>query len=92
MQQNDLKTVQRALDILLYLSTSSKPRSFTDIRTALGLGKATTHRFLSTFEGRGMLRRDRETGKYRLGLTALRMGIAGRQPNRAAQGHAAFFA
>jgi DNA-binding IclR family transcriptional regulator len=76
MQQKDLKTVHRAFEILLYLSSSSEPRSFTDIRTALGLGKATTHRFLASLEELGMLKRDLETAKYRLGLTALRIGIA----------------
>lgn len=76
MKQNELKTVHRAFEILLFLSGSSEPKSFSEIREALGLGKATTHRFLSTLETIGALRRDAQSGRYRLGLTALRIGVA----------------
>lgn len=42
----------------------------------MGMGKATTNRFLSTLKELGMVHQSAETGKYRLGLAALRIGVA----------------
>jgi DNA-binding IclR family transcriptional regulator len=42
----------------------------------LEISKATANRLLATLEDTGMVRRHPETGKYALGLAALRIGIA----------------
>jgi len=72
--------VRRAVDILKYLASDVEPRSFTEIRTALRLEKSSANRFLATHEEAGMVQRSPETGRYRLGLAALRIGtVAGNQ-------------
>ena len=43
---------------------------------ALKLGKATAHRFLATLEDLGLVNRSANSGQYRLGLAAIRIGVA----------------
>lgn len=73
---NDLKSVRKAAELLIYLASTTEPQSFTGIRTSLGMGKASAHRLLATLEDLSIVRRNAETGKYQLGITALRIGVA----------------
>lgn len=75
-RQNGNKSLKRAVELLLYMAASPGPLSFTQIAKATGMGKATANRFLTTLEELGMIHRHPDTGKYRLGLAALRIGIA----------------
>src|SRR5690554_3164146 len=73
---SELKSVRRAIEILRYLADGTDARSFTEIREGLKLTKATANRFLTTLEDLGMVQRSAETGKYRLGMVALRIGVS----------------
>jgi DNA-binding IclR family transcriptional regulator len=72
----ELKSVRKAFAIVTYLASRTEPCSFTQIRSALKLGKATAHRFLATLEDLGLVNRSANSGQYRLGLAAIRIGVA----------------
>ncbi|MEX2536954.1 MAG: IclR family transcriptional regulator [Trueperaceae bacterium] len=73
---SDIKSIHKARDILLFLASSHEGRTFTEIRQALDIGKSTAHRFLTTLENTGLVRRTADDGRYYLGLVALRIGVA----------------
>lgn len=62
-----VRAVERALDILLCF-TEKSDLSLTEISSKVGLHKSTVHRLLASLEGKGFLRRDASTDRYRLGL------------------------
>ena len=62
-----VRAAERALDILLCF-TEKREWSLTEIAQHTGLNKSTVYRLLVTLEGKGFLRRNPETEKYRLGF------------------------
>jgi IclR family acetate operon transcriptional repressor len=64
-----LRSTDRALDLLEVLGmAAARGMSLTTAAQMSGMPKSTAVRYLGTLEARGFVRRDRETGVYRLGF------------------------
>lgn len=63
-----VRSVDRALDILLCFAGDESALSMTQIAARAGIHKSTVHRLLATLEARGFLVRDQGNGHYRLGF------------------------
>ncbi|MFN0317923.1 MAG: IclR family transcriptional regulator [Burkholderiales bacterium] len=74
------RSVQRALQILIEISKTSRPTSFVDLQKGLGLPKATLHKLLSTLEEWNFLSRDEDSGKYAIGLAVFEVAAGGSAP------------
>lgn len=67
------RTADRALDVLLCFSLETPALTMTQISEKVGLNKSTIHRLLATLEEKRFVRRDPDTGIYRLGFRLLQM-------------------
>lgn len=76
MEENSLKTVERALDVLECFITETEELSFTDLRESTGISKAAMFRILQTLEKREYICKVESNGKYRLGTSSLIIGYA----------------
>jgi len=65
---DSVRSVERALDILLCFSLEKPTYSLTQIAEHVGMHKSTIHRLLSTLEARRFVTRDKVSGMYRLGF------------------------
>jgi DNA-binding IclR family transcriptional regulator len=74
-------SLERGIDLLLYLQRTGAARGVTEIGRALGWPKSTVHRLLTTLSGRGWVERD-DRGRYRpgFGLVALGLGALATEP------------
>jgi DNA-binding IclR family transcriptional regulator len=63
-----LRTVNRALDVLLRFDEEHPEWSVAELSQALGLHRSIVYRVLRTFEQRGVVTRSHPGGRYRLGL------------------------
>jgi DNA-binding IclR family transcriptional regulator len=72
-QNNTTRTAARALDVLLCFNSETPSLTMTEISKKLKLNKSTVHRLLATLEEKRFVRRDPETGVYRLGFLILKM-------------------
>ncbi|HPS33120.1 MAG TPA: IclR family transcriptional regulator [Anaerolineaceae bacterium] len=70
---NSVRAVDRALDVLLCFNAQTPALNMTQISERIGIHKSTVHRLLATLERRNFVRRDPETGVYRLGYRLLQM-------------------
>jgi IclR family transcriptional regulator, KDG regulon repressor len=68
-----IRSVERALDVLLCFSGQTPELTMTQISEKVGIHKSTTHRFLATLEKKRFVQRDPKTGAYRLGIRLLQM-------------------
>jgi DNA-binding IclR family transcriptional regulator len=68
-----VRSVDRALDILLCFTREEPARSLTQIAEAIHMSKTTVHRLLATLENKRFIIRDSATGLYRLGLRFIEM-------------------
>jgi DNA-binding IclR family transcriptional regulator len=66
--------VERALSILEAAAQRRQGLTNSEISCSLGIPKSSASYILRTLERRGYLRRDAETGRYRLGLKILSLG------------------
>lgn len=66
--------VERTLEILEAVAHRSSGMSNADISRKLGIPKSSASYILRTLERHGYLRRERPSGKYRLGLKVLNLG------------------
>lgn len=71
-----IAAIERAVDVLLLFGEpETTDLGVTEISSRLGLSKAVVHRILSSFRTKGFVDVDEETRRYRLGPTALRLGL-----------------
>lgn len=68
-----VRSVDRALDILLCFTQEKPSLSLTEIADEITISKSTVHRLLATLECKRFLIRDSVTGKYHLGYRFLEM-------------------
>jgi IclR family transcriptional regulator, KDG regulon repressor len=54
------------------------PLTFSEVQRALDLPKSTVHKILATLEQEDFVRRDRETGRYSLGVKLIELGSGAR--------------
>ncbi len=69
-----MRAVERAVQILEQFSLDRPELTLTEVSTAIGLSKSTTHRLLTTLESTQMVEFDHGTNHYQLGLKAFRLG------------------
>lgn len=67
MEKTTVRSVERALDILLCFTDTSE-LSLTEISVKVGLNKSTVYRLLGSIEKKGFLVKNQDTEKYRLGF------------------------
>jgi IclR family transcriptional regulator, KDG regulon repressor len=68
-----VRSVERALDILLCFTREEPVRSLTQIAESVHMSKTTVHRLLMTLESKRFITRDKNTSLYRLGLRFIEM-------------------
>lgn len=68
-----VRSVERALDILLCFTREDPTRSLTQIAESVHMSKTTVHRLLTTLENKRFITRDKVTGLYRLGFRLIEM-------------------
>ncbi len=68
-----IKSVDRALDILLYISHIGRPVGASHLSRVMGMHKSTVFRTLITLENKQFLVQDQNTGKYSLGVSVFSM-------------------
>jgi IclR family KDG regulon transcriptional repressor len=65
---DSVRSVERALDILLCFSLEKPTYSLTQIAEHVGMHKSTIHRLLTTLEAKRFVTRNKTTGMYQLGF------------------------
>lgn len=78
-QEGRVQSVERALDILEFVSRSEGELGVSEIGAATGLSAGTVHRLLATLGSRGYVHRNSETRRYALGLKSLTMATVTRE-------------
>ena len=73
-ESNPATSVERALNILEAAANRREGLTNSEISHKLGIPKSSASYILRTLDRRGYLRRDAETGRYRLGLKILSLG------------------
>ena len=71
-----IKSIDKVLDLLEFLSVNEQETSITEISKNLHLGLSTVHRILFTLKSRGYITQNLNTKKYRLGIRFLTLGCA----------------
>ncbi|HZF58586.1 MAG TPA: IclR family transcriptional regulator [Rubrobacter sp.] len=74
-----VQSVERALDILEFLSRSEDEVGVSEIGAGTGLPAGTVHRLLGTLTSRGYIHKNAHTRRYGLGLRSLTMAITTRE-------------
>ena len=69
-----IKALDRALDLLDCFSFQNREMTLSELAEHTGLNKTTAKRMLSNLTGRGYLRQDPNTKRYRLGLRLFELG------------------
>lgn len=78
-KERGVQSVERALDILEFVSRSEGELGVSEIGAATGLSAGTVHRLLATLGSRGYIHRNGETRRYALGLKPLTMATVTRE-------------
>ncbi len=78
-REGGVQSVERALDILEFVSRSEGELGVSEIGAATGLSAGTAHRLLATLGSRGYVHRNKETRRYTLGLKSLTMAMVTRE-------------
>lgn len=71
-----INSVDRAMDILLYIYNTGGEVSITSISQALGIYKSTVYRTLATLENKGFVEQNPDNGRYTLGMRLYTMGLS----------------
>jgi len=71
---NEVRSVDRAASLLIALGESQGDAGVTELARRLELHKSTASRLLATLQKHGLVERNDESGKYRLGLAVIRLG------------------
>jgi DNA-binding IclR family transcriptional regulator len=76
-----IQSIDRAADLLEAIAAGQDPQTAPALADAVGLNRSTAWRILATLEARGLVERDPETNRYRLGFAVLRLAAAaGHEP------------
>jgi DNA-binding IclR family transcriptional regulator len=71
-----LQSLERGLRLLFALAEQTRPRTLQELSQLVGSSQSTVHRTLATLAEFGLVERDPQTRRYRLGLGALRLADA----------------
>lgn len=76
MAHEEINSLHRAIDILMLFQQEGREIGISELGRLTGLPKSTTFRIISTLESRGLVKQNRETGKYWLGIKLFSLGMA----------------
>jgi len=68
MNEQKVQILDRVMDIIELLSTSTQGMGVTEIGNRLSLHKSTVHRLINSLARRGYIEKDNKTGLYKIGL------------------------
>jgi len=71
-----IKSIDKALDLLEFLSVNEQETGITEISKKLHMGLSTVHRIITTLKSRGYVIQNQQTTKYRLGIKLFALGCA----------------
>ena len=77
-----IKSIDKALDLLEFISVNEQETGITEISKNLHLGPSTVHRILFTLKSRGYVIQNLNTKKYRLGIKLFTFGCAAQSTKR----------
>jgi DNA-binding IclR family transcriptional regulator len=69
-----VRSVDRAVALILALGEADQPVGVTDLAALIGLHKSTVARLVLTLRNGGLIEQDRKSSGYRLGATMIRLG------------------
>ncbi|MDT0269930.1 IclR family transcriptional regulator [Streptomyces sp. DSM 44915] len=69
-----IQSIERAAAVLRLLAGGERRLGLSEVASAIGLAKATTHGLLRTLQQEGFVEQDEASGKYQLGAELLRLG------------------
>jgi DNA-binding IclR family transcriptional regulator len=76
-----IQSIDRAVELLEAIASAPEPATAPVLADACGLNRSTAWRILATLEHHGLVERDPETNRYRLGFAVLRLAAAaGHEP------------
>lgn len=76
---NNVRSIQRAMDILLCFNWYERELTLTQISEKVDLAKSTVSRILSTLESQNFLLRDERSGGYKLGANLYYLGTMAKE-------------
>lgn len=76
-----IRSVERALDVLMCFTDQTPALSMTQISELVGINKSTIHRILATLERKRFVERDSGTGIYRPGIRLLQYAFLSLEHN-----------
>jgi DNA-binding IclR family transcriptional regulator len=74
MGTGKIQAITRAVQVLEMFSVRQLELSLAQLSDRFGLGKTTTHRYATSLRENGLLRYDRRTGRYSLGIRLVQLG------------------
>ncbi len=74
-----IQSIDRAAELLAAVAAAPEPATAPALADACGLNRSTAWRILATLEHHGLVERDPETSRYRLGVGILRLAVAAGQ-------------
>jgi DNA-binding IclR family transcriptional regulator len=77
--ENSVRSIQRALNILLCFNWDERELTLTEIVEKIGLAKSTVSRLLTTLELEGFISRDPQTSRYKLGHNMYYLGLIAKE-------------
>ena len=77
--ENSVRSIQRALRILLCFNWEERELTLTEISEKIGLAKSTVSRLLTTLENEGFLVKDGRTNRYKLGCNIYYLGLIAKE-------------
>ncbi|MBB6215274.1 DNA-binding IclR family transcriptional regulator [Anaerosolibacter carboniphilus] len=77
--ENSVRSIQRALNILLCFNWSDRELTLTEIAEKAGLAKSTISRLLTTMELEGFISKDQKTNRYKLGRNIYYLGLIAKE-------------
>lgn len=77
--ENSVRSIQRALSILLCFNWEDKELTLTEIAEKIDLAKSTVSRLLTTLEAEGFLVKDGRTNRYKLGYNIYYLGLIAKE-------------
>jgi len=74
MEKEKIKSIEKGLTLLEFLSNNEKEMGVTEISKELQMRTSTIHRMLNTFKSRGYIIQNKQTSKYSLGFQLYVLG------------------
>ncbi|MBB6215285.1 DNA-binding IclR family transcriptional regulator [Anaerosolibacter carboniphilus] len=77
--ENSVRSIQRALNILLCFNWDERELTLTEIAEKIGLAKSTVSRLLTTLELEGFISKDQKTNRFKLGHNIYYLGLIAKE-------------